>query len=46
MVYQCDSLGNEIITGKDNGTRIDPQGNAARAECATIIMRFVEKFGK
>lgn len=30
-----------IITGKNNGTRIDPQGNANRAECATIIMRFI-----
>ena len=40
------AVANEIIMGKDNGTRIDPQGNANRAECATIIMRFVEKFGK
>lgn len=30
-----------IITGKDNGTRIDPQGNTARAECALIIQRFM-----
>lgn len=30
-----------IITGKDNGAIIDPQGNANRAECATIIMRFI-----
>ncbi len=34
----------EIITGKDNKTRLDPQGNAARAECAAIIMRFIEKY--
>ena len=40
------AVANKIIMGKDNGTRIDPQGNANRAECATIIMRFVEKFGK
>lgn len=26
-----------IITGKDNKTRLDPQGLASRAECATII---------
>lgn len=38
--------GNGIITGKNNGTALDPQGNASRAECATIIMRFMEKYGK
>ncbi|MCI7180519.1 MAG: S-layer homology domain-containing protein [Schaedlerella sp.] len=38
------AVGTGIITGKDNGTRLDPQGNASRAECATIIMRFVEKY--
>lgn len=38
------AVGSGIITGKDNGTRIDPQGNANRAECATIIMRFMEKY--
>ena len=40
------AVGNGIITGKDNGTKLDPQGNATRAECATIIMRFMEKFEK
>ena len=30
-----------VITGKDNGTRIDPQGNASRAECAAMIQRFI-----
>ncbi|MCI7180520.1 MAG: S-layer homology domain-containing protein [Schaedlerella sp.] len=40
------AVGTGIITGKDNGTRLDPQGNASRAECATIIMRFVEKYNK
>lgn len=38
------AVGTGIITGKDNGTRLDPQGNASRAECATIIMRFLEKY--
>ena len=33
-----------IITVKYNGTRIDPLASANRAECATIIMRFVEKY--
>ena len=40
------AVGNKIISGKDNGTILDPQGNATRAECATIIMRFMEKFEK
>ncbi len=45
------AVGNGIITGKDldyNGTpeTIDPQGNATRAECATIIQRFKGKFEK
>lgn len=40
------AVGTGIITGKDNGTKLDPQGNASRAECATIIMRFVEKYGR
>ncbi len=40
------AVGNGIITGKDNGTRLDPQGNANRAECATIIQRFLEQYGE
>lgn len=39
------AVGTGIISGKDGGTRIDPQGNANRAECATIIMRFLKKYG-
>ena len=38
------AVGNGIITGKNNGTVLDPQGNATRAECATIMMRFMEKY--
>lgn len=38
------AVGNGIITGKNQGTLLDPQGNASRAECATIIMRFMEKY--
>ena len=38
------AVGNRIITGKYGETVLDPQGNATRAECATIIMRFLEKF--
>lgn len=39
------AVGNKIITGKDNGTRLDPQGKATRAECAAIIQRFIEQYG-
>ena len=35
-----------IISGKDYGTRLDPQANAARAECAAIIARFVKKYSE
>mgnify|MGYP000739401668 CR=1 FL=1 len=37
-----------IITGKtiDGELRLDPQGSANRAECATIIQRFMEKYEK
>ena len=38
------AVGMGIISGKDEGTRIDPQGYAARAECAVIIDRFMEKY--
>ena len=40
------AVGNGIISGKDGGTVLDPQGDATRAECATIIMRFMEKYNK
>ena len=40
------AVGSGIITGKENGTKLDPQGNASRAECATIIMRFKTNYSK
>ena len=40
------AVGNGIITGKYNGTVIDPQGNATRAECAIILTRFLDKIAK
>ena len=40
------AVGNGIITGKYGETRLDPQGEASRAESATIIMRFIETFGE
>ncbi len=39
------AVGTGIITGKDNGTKLDPLGNANRAECATIITRFLAYYG-
>ena len=32
-----------IISGKDNGTRIDPQGTASRAEAAAMIYNYCIK---
>ncbi len=45
------AVGAGIITGKDldkDGTpeSLDPSGNASRAECAIIMQRFLEKYGK
>ena len=36
------AVGEGIITGKENGTVIDPQGNTARSETAIIIQRFMK----
>ena len=38
------AIGIGMISGKDSGTRIDPQGNTARIECAVMIERFEEKY--
>ena len=40
------AVGSGIITGKYNGTKIDPQGYASRAECAIIMQRFLDKYEK
>ena len=32
-----------IISGKDNGTKIDPQGSATRAEAAAMIYNYCKK---
>ena len=37
------AYGSGIITGKENGTLLDPQGNATRCEAAVIIQRFMGK---
>lgn len=34
------AIGNKIISGKDEGTRIDPRGLASRAEAAAMIQNY------
>ena len=38
------AVGTGIITGKDNGTRLDPQGNTSRAEASIILTRFADMY--
>ncbi len=38
------AVGSGILTGKNNGAILEPQGLAMRCECAMIIMRFVKKY--
>ncbi len=40
------AVGAGIIEGKEDGTKLDPQGETIRAECAAVIQRFLEKNGK
>ena len=35
------ATGAGVISGKDNGTRVDARGNAARAEIGAMILRFI-----
>ena len=42
------AVGEELIRGKEEAGKdniIEPQGTAERAQCATIIMRFMEGYG-
>lgn len=34
------AIGNKIISGKDDGARIDPKGNALRAQAAAMIQNY------
>lgn len=40
------AVGSGIVNGKDSGGEfyLDPQGQATRAECAAIVMRFLELY--
>ena len=40
------ATGAGVITGKDNGTRVDARGNAARAEIGAMILRFMTYTGQ
>lgn len=40
------AIANKIMNGKDNGTRIDPKGNASRAEVAVMITNYCNKIGR
>lgn len=39
------AVGSGLLSGKGDGI-LDPKGNATRAEIATILMRYVEKYDK
>lgn len=40
------AVGNKIISGKQEGTILDPQGNTTRSECAVILTRFMDTYNK
>lgn len=45
--YMSWAVGSGIISGKPNGDgsyRLDPKGNATRAECAAMLMRFLTQY--
>lgn len=45
--YMSWAVGSGIITGKPNADgsyRLDPKGNATRAECAAMLMRFLTQY--
>ncbi len=45
--YMSWTVGSGIISGKPNGDgsyRLDPKGNATRAECAAMLMRFLTQY--
>lgn len=40
------AIANKIISGKNNGTKIDPRGNASRAEIAVMITNYCNYVGR
>ena len=40
------AIANKIISGKDNGTRIEPRGLATRAEVSAMLQRYCVNIGK
>lgn len=40
------AVGTGIITGKANGTKLDPIGSCTRAEAAVMLVRFIREYGE
>lgn len=40
------AIAKKIISGKDNGTRVDPRGKASRAEAAVMITNYCNYIGR
>ena len=40
------AVAKKIISGKDNGTRVDPSGRATRAEAAAMIQNYCYNVGR
>ena len=40
------AVANKVMSGKENGTRIDPRGNATRAEAAAMIQNYCNYVGR
>ena len=44
--YMKWAVGSGMVTGKNVGGTyyLDPKGNATRAECAAMLMRFIKRY--
>ena len=40
------AVAKKVMSGKDNGTRVDPQGRATRAEAAAMIQNYCNYVGR
>ena len=40
------AVATKVMSGKENGTRVDPSGNASRAEAAAMIANYCNYIGK
>jgi hypothetical protein len=39
-------VANKVLSGKDNATRLDPKGNASRAEAAAMLTNYCNNIGR